>query len=90
MSKIDPFELPEDLEESGGDPECPSCGVIPSLDGPTPGCNDPVGCGVGRDSDPELEDDDDKLDDEDDDPWEDYDDEEWEDDEDVEELDFEE
>ena len=70
MSKIDPFELPEESEETGGEAECPSCGVIPSLDGATPGCNDPMGCGVGRDSDPDLEEESTEKDAED--PWEDY------------------
>lgn len=34
----------DEMEETGED-ECPSCGVIPAIDGPSEGCYDPNGCG---------------------------------------------
>lgn len=37
-------DIEADDEETGTD-ECPACGVIPTLDGPTEGCYDPNGCG---------------------------------------------
>jgi len=45
--------LLDDIEETGED-ECPSCGVVPSIDGHTEGCYDPNGCGADlRDFDEE-------------------------------------
>ena len=70
------FSLPEDDNVETGLDECPTCGVLVSIDGPTPGCDDEDGCAESLD-----ESDDEDLEDEEE--MDEYDDEE------VQELDFE-
>lgn len=65
----------DDIDEPQGSYLCPSCGVMPDIQGATSGCTDPDGCGTTLEA----------LDDEEDAYSEDYEDE---DDMGLEELDF--
>lgn len=84
MDDNDIFDDLEPVEQTGFDGAlCPSCGVMPSVQGPNLGCQDPEGCGAFVEAGPEEEEDEEYEEEEDDEDWDDDDEEE-----DLEELDF--
>lgn len=59
-------DIDDDIDNPQGNYLCPSCGVMPDIQGPTLGCTDLEGCSTISYADSEEEDSSDDYEDEDD------------------------